>query len=469
MKRITGTHVYSYAKCPRLAALDLSLSRDLRRPSTEWEDFATKRGRDFEADYVAKLGVVAPVYPERDFAAGAAATMVLLRSGVPLLHQAVLVAEDRLGLPDLLRRCAGKSNLGDHYYEVIDVKTSGRPRSDQILQVAFYSRLLSAVQGRLPEFGGLILKTGNEERFRLADYQAVASEVEQELLLLRTAPDRARPFRIAACDSCHWNHHCLPQLEQADDLSLVQGITHGSRTILEGLGCGTGRLLAAFASEGGRARGNLDSALFRRLRKAAVARQRGQPVIESRPRNAAIGAAAIVHVLMDPFADRVLCFGVLHPALPGGAIQCSVLGSHDEEWSVIQGMLNELPPHVPLLHFGEAFPNWYEEQSFTREAGLGMSSRFIDLAPRLRGAALYPGPVYGLADFVRHGLARDPMRAGHASAAALWSLASDGAQKLMAKVRADLHDLASLKQTILDAKPAGNETTVATDTGTAPA
>ena len=33
MRRITGTHVYSYVKCPHLAALDLQLSRSERRPA----------------------------------------------------------------------------------------------------------------------------------------------------------------------------------------------------------------------------------------------------------------------------------------------------------------------------------------------------------------------------------------------------------------------------------------------------
>ncbi len=139
MKRITGTHVYSYAKCPRLAALDLSQRRDLRREPSPWEQFAIQRGRDFEAELVATLGVVAPSYPERDFAQGAEATLTLLRQGAPLVHQGVLASAERLGLPDLLRKVEGASALGDHHYEVIDVKSSGRPRSDQVLQVVFYS------------------------------------------------------------------------------------------------------------------------------------------------------------------------------------------------------------------------------------------------------------------------------------------------------------------------------------------
>ncbi|MEC8251908.1 MAG: hypothetical protein VX044_01760, partial [Planctomycetota bacterium] len=154
MRRITGTHVYSYVKCPHLAALDLSLPRSERREAHPWEEFAAKRGRDFEDVYVSGLDAVAPSYPERDFEQGAAATLELLRGGAPLLHQAVLKDDDRLGLPDLLRKVDGASALGEHHYEVLDVKTSGRTRGDQILQVVFYAQLLAEVQGRMPERGG---------------------------------------------------------------------------------------------------------------------------------------------------------------------------------------------------------------------------------------------------------------------------------------------------------------------------
>ena len=82
MRRITGTHVYSYVKCPRLAALDLHLARADRRASHPWEEFAAQRGRDFETQYVKGLDVVAPTYPERDFEAGAAATGAAARGGV---------------------------------------------------------------------------------------------------------------------------------------------------------------------------------------------------------------------------------------------------------------------------------------------------------------------------------------------------------------------------------------------------
>ncbi|MEC7583817.1 MAG: TM0106 family RecB-like putative nuclease [Planctomycetota bacterium] len=467
MKRSTGTHVYSFAKCQRLAALDLTLSRRERRDPTPWEAFAAKRGRDFEDEYVADLaGVVAPEYPERDFEAGAAATLKLLRAGAPLVHQAVLMTEDRLGLPDLLRKVDGPSELGDYHYEVMDVKTSGQPRSDQILQVLFYSRLLAAVQGRTPEHTGLILKDRREERFVVADFAAVCSEVERDLRRLHDDPDLARPFLQSGCESCHWNHKCLPELEVAGDLSLVQGMTSGIREILEGLGCRTVEDLATFQPETARARGRLDAALLRRLRRAAQATLLGKPVADVRPNTKSLDPATILYLLTDPFADRVLLFATLTPAAEGGEFEWRMPGSREEEWPALKDLLAELPDDHHLLHFGGALPRWYEEQSFERESTAGWSIRFVDLQRRLRAALLFPGPVFTLADFARLGLGVDPARAGHAAAAAMWD--EDREQKLVAKAMADLDDLAQLKTRFLDT-PAARGAVGGTDTSTATA
>jgi predicted RecB family nuclease len=466
MRRLTGTHVYSYVKCPRLAALDLQLPRSERRPPHPWEEFAARRGRDFEAAYVQRLGAVAPVYPERDFEAGAAATLALLRDGAPWIHQAVLADADRLGLPDLLRKVPGPSRLGDHHYEVLDVKTSGRPRSDQILQVVFYSDLLAEVQGRLPEHGGLVLKDGREERFAVADFLAAQREVVAELRRLREDPDQARPFLQAACASCHHDQRCLPELQRRDDLSLVQGMSHGAQVILERLGCRTAAALAAFHPEGARARGNLDATLLRRLRRAAQARQRGAPIVEARPR-APLGAAALVHLLTDPFADRILAFGMLQPAAADGVFAWAAVPTAADEWRTFRALVAELPPRALLLHFGETLPRWYEEQAFAREADPSLEARFVDIGKRLRTAAVYPAPVFGLADLVRTALGRDPLRAGHPGEAAIWAGTPDGVARLQAKLHADLLDLAALKATILDADP--TDTAVGADPAAAAA
>lgn len=459
MRRITATHVYSYVKCQRLAALDLHLSRSERREPFAWEEFAAKRGRDFEDDYVAPLGAATPAYPEREFDAGAEATLELLRGGEGLVHQAVLAAEDCLGLPDLLRKLPGASDLGAHHYEVIDVKTSGRSRGDQILQVVFYSLLLAQTQGRMPEHGALVLKDGREERFAIADYKDAAREVIDALRVLRDDMDAAQPFLQFGCSGCYHNHRCLPQLEARDDLSLVHGMSRGAQSILMALGCRTVADLATFHPDNARQRGNLDSALVRRLRKGAQARLLGRPIVEARPRGASFDNAAFVHLLSDPFADRVLAFGVLHPARADGAFHWRRAVSESEEWDALRELIALLPQRAPLLHVGLALPRWYERHAFDREADPTLERRFVEFDRRLRAAAVYPGPVFGLEGLIRLALGRDPLRAGHAGAAAIWATQPDADVRLRDKLESDLRDLAALKAAVLDVEPAKADAT----------
>ncbi|MFK7742994.1 MAG: TM0106 family RecB-like putative nuclease [Planctomycetota bacterium] len=453
-RRITGTHVYSYVKCRHLASLDLHLSRAERRPAHAWEEFAAKRGRDFEDEYVATLDAVQPEYPERDFEAGAAATGLMLREGVSLVHQAVLQREDRLGLPDLLRRVDGESALGKHHYEVLDVKTSGRTRGDQVLQVVFYTRLLAELQERMPEHGAIILKDGREERFLIADYLAAHDEVVTALRRLRDGEESSRPFFQLGCRSCYHDHRCMPEMTRAKDLSLVQGMSHGALRILEASGCESIEDLATFHPSDARARGNLDATLLRRLRRAAHASLLGKAVVEQRPRAEKLERAAIVHALLDPFADRVLAFGVMHPAARDGNFRHVLPRSRDEEWGCFRELLQELPQRAPLLHFGVGLRRWHEEHAFARDADPTLEARLIDLQKRLRTAAIYPAPVVLLEDFVRSALGRDPHRHGHSGAAAMWTLQEEGDKRLIDKLHGDLLDLAELKEQVLDASAA---------------
>jgi predicted RecB family nuclease len=298
-----------------------------------------------------------------------------------------------------------------------------------------------------------VLKDGHEERFAIADYLAAGDEVLAALRVLRDDLGTSRPFLQAGCSGCYHDQRCLPDLQRRGDLSLVAGMSHGARAILEGVGCRTVHDLATFQPDGARARGHLDATLLRRLRRAAQAHLLGKPLIEERPRAERFDQAAIVHLLTDGFADRVLAIGLLHPARGGGAVTFALPRRAEDELDAFRRLVQPLPKATPLLHFGETLPRWHEAHAYAREAEPLLEARFVDLGKRLRSAAVLPQPVFGLADLVRCGLGRDPLRAGHAGAAAMWTGLPDGDERLLAKLRADLDDLAALKTAILDAAP----------------
>lgn len=456
MKRITGTSIYTYPKCARAVALDFHGDPELKREPTEVEEFVLQRGRDLEDRLTADLGWQTPAYPERDFDAGAAATIELLRAGAAGVLQGVLLEDDRLGVLDLLRREDGASELGQHHYVVGDVKSSAVGRGDQILQVMFYSRLLARLQGREPGYAYLVLRDGHEERFRCADYEDVLDDVDNRVASLRSGEVTARPFLSYACDGCRWSQVCLPELSESDDLSLLQGMTRGLRETLESAGVPDAEAAQSMSVEPLARRSKLESALLRRVKRAAAARAEGQPSPERRRTNTTSGEKVVVHMLADFFAERVHYFGAL---VQGGERDGEVLeafpSASEGELPAFLELIGQLDPRVPLWHYGGALPRWYDGAAWRRERSSALEARFVDLARRLRGAAVYPGPVFGLNEHVRYGLSLDPNRAGDVGAVGLWVEQSEPQARLRAKGRSDLADLGALIARLVEGDASG--------------
>ena len=436
MPHLTGTHVYSFVKCPRLVALELHGDKTKKRARTAAEELMLRRGREHEDQIVAPLGFATPSYPERDFAAGAAATLELLRAGMLGVHQGVLLGDQRLGIPDLLRREQGTSNLGPFHYVVGDVKSSRRPRTDQLLQVAFYARLLAAIQGRMPEYGYLVMRDGREERFRLADYGDAIDEVDARVaaLLDPARAARERPFLAAPCSGCTWSEHCSKELHERADLSLLQRMTRGLRDTLETAGIRDCHAAAVMAIETTARRTHLEAALLRRIKRAAESWLAREPLTEPRGRQNPLPDHALVSIVVDGFEERALCFGVLVP----GAGEPLLVEPHSrgEELGAFLGLVARVPEHLALAHHGLALPRWFAEASRQQSGAHALERRFLDLSPRFRGAATYPRPIFELADYVRAALGREPARIGQA--------VHEGSEGLAERGREELQDLAAL-------------------------
>jgi predicted RecB family nuclease len=445
LKPTTGTHVYQLPKCSRAVALELAGDRSQRRDLRPEEELVLGRGRDHEADFVRDLGWEEPVYPARDFAAGAAATRAMLEAGVPGVLQGVLLGPDQLGIADLLRREPGASALGDHHYVVGDVKSSARIRGDQILQVAFYSEMLATLQDRAPDYGYLVLKDGREERFLLEPFRPALRDVLARIDALRADPHGVRPFLSRACDGCRWSPVCLPELDALDDLSLVDGMTEGLRTMLEGAGVRSAAALADAEAARLARRTRIENALLRRLIQAARARVAGAPARQRRAVPSLDAPPAFVHVLDDPFLGRVLWMGIGTEGPAGDwTVHAACPSSRDEEWGAFCALLEQVPADRPLFHFGPVVPRFCEERAHAAGTGPWLDARWVDLARRVRGTAAWAAPVFGKAELIAQALGRDPHRAGRAGAAPLFAQDPDAGDWIYTKGASDLEDLRDL-------------------------
>ena len=458
---LTGTHVYTALRCTHNVALDLHGDRDLRRSKRPEEEFLLARGRDHEAVFVEPLmaaGWQEPTHPERDFAAGFEATKALLAQGVPGVLQGVLQGASPdgvplLGIPDLMRRVDGPSELGDFHYEIGDVKSSGRMRGDQILQVVFYARILEAVQGRLPDSGYIVLKDQREERFRIADYLPALDSVMERLIRAfhDGGLDESEPFYQQSCGGCLWNELCIPHMEADDHLSFVDGMTPGVRKMLVDAGIDTAKGLAQSATEQVVVHG-MDLTLVRTLQRSALARVTGT-VNREKVGRAALpeGEPVVLYSMFDAFADRCLYLGARAVAGEEVPIAELVLPSGDSNRN-LAAFLDALPAKGPIWHAGQMLPSWIDECSAGTDPADAPSwlefddGRFIDVMRRARKAAAWPRPVFGVDDMIELALGRDPHRNGRANEAA-WHVAEDsdgGRDWLAVRGRTGLDDLAAL-------------------------
>jgi uncharacterized protein len=241
---LTASHLYQYLACPRWPWNErYGNPRDKRGPSAFLRKLLAD-GLQFEETIYADLQPARVSYPPGDHAAGMAETLRLMRAGAPLIAQGVLRSGERLGVPDLLERRDGRSALGDHHYEPVEIKTAHSVKTPYRLQLAFYAHLLAEHQGAWPEHAHVILFDGTRESFRL---EGVRGHYERVLKgLEEIARGREAPIHVCStCGECPWELACLARAEEMRDVSLTYGMQRRVAAELRRRGAGTLPELAA--------------------------------------------------------------------------------------------------------------------------------------------------------------------------------------------------------------------------------
>ena len=226
-----------------------------------------------------------------------------MRRGVRYIFHGIIQREGEAAFPrddapeirfrgetDILVREDIPSEFGDFSYRVGDVKSSRNPRFAQVMQVTFYSWILEAMQGRIPETGFIVTGEGSEEDFQVEDCIWTLRHFVEEEVWDYSDPERAFYHLDLFCSSCHWLEHCQTRAKKEDDLSLIPGCRRFEKHALQHAGIKTRKdLLArddAELRQLGRRFGNrLDG--FRDLRRQASAAELSDVVLRQHPREGA--------------------------------------------------------------------------------------------------------------------------------------------------------------------------------------
>lgn len=288
---ITADDLHNLEKCARLVYLDHHGSRAQRAALSDYARWIMEQGAIFEERVVRGYDIYEVTYRPGDPGSAFAMTLELMRQGVPMIYQGVLMHEIWQGRPDILERVdEGRSDLGRYYYRPIDIKSARQASSAHRHQVMFYSFLLEAVQGVAPD-GMLLLRVRPEEaqgdELTVAEPVPYLPDVIHSLLAEvegTIAGEEPPPFISSVCGGCQWVEACLPVAVAAQDVSLLSGIQRRSWRALHERGLGTLRAVAECRREELVQIDGIGAKTAARLHAHAVALVEERPVPLSAPR-----------------------------------------------------------------------------------------------------------------------------------------------------------------------------------------
>ena len=231
----SASDIVNFLECEHLTFLDL---KNLVTPQTPKEVKAEDKliqdkGIAHEKTYLQKLidSGLTVIDVAKDGGGNkdkAAATIRAMEEGIDIIYQATFLTNKFLGLADFLRKVSYPSKLGDYSYEVIDTKLAKTTKAKFIVQLAFYSDLLTEIQGVEPHYMHIVLGSHKEDSFRYLDYSKYFKQLQSRFLQYVDTPIQnidSYQAPCAKCGQCKWIDLCTAKWVEDDHLYHVANIT----------------------------------------------------------------------------------------------------------------------------------------------------------------------------------------------------------------------------------------------------
>jgi predicted RecB family nuclease len=247
------TSIANFLACQHLTALDRAeAAGQIKKPffADPGIDLLIKLGFAHEQAYLLHLAEerhlhIARISQDASWRDAAAETVAAIRDGVPVIYQATFCSEHWHGKADFLIRVE-KAGAGNPWsYEVVETKLARSTKARAIIQLSFYSHLLSTIQGVVPDYMHVVLGGGAKpETFSVHRYLAYFRKVRHAFETANQASTETYPEPVEHCKICSWFPVCDDRWRSDDHLSLVAGISRNQRKRLVACGIKTMHELA---------------------------------------------------------------------------------------------------------------------------------------------------------------------------------------------------------------------------------
>ena len=411
MSRVTAQDFYDYDKCPHRVYLNHFGNPQEKLPQSDFLNLLFERALVHEQQVIGDLPYETPkgtTVEERAFS-----TLQLMQAGVERIYQGVLLQTEVSGIPDLLEKVNGQSNLGDYFYRPVDIKSGcgyedeeeGILRTDYGMQLYHYGVLLERAQGIFPPDAEILNRRRERVLYRLDQFKNGYQGIFPDVRALATGAKADEPARCGSCGQCQWWGHCEKILVAANDVSLLPDVGRSKKTELNRAGVKTVQDITRFDFSAVKLKGIGPKTVDSLLRLADVALS-GTPAVL---RKAALPDPALKIYFDfedDPTQELIYLLGFwAEPALDGlnyHGLFCTDDTGEAMVWADFQRLCASIQSQdYVVFHYSS-----YEKTKISaleRKYGvvekdaLGLfKSRMLDLLPIVKRAVVLPARGYGL-------------------------------------------------------------------------
>ena len=407
--KLTGEHFYKFFQCPHWIWYDVYGDQAKKGKIPPLIEMIHQDGLKHEKEII-KSRKFEEIKPElfRDLDEAFLATMELMKQGKNIYH-GVLMEGDWVGIPDLLEAREGKSNLGDHYYVVYDVKSGRDIRDEYKFQLVFYSLILERLQGVLPRDAYIINADGEERSFMVDDFVEQFHLTRQRIEQILEG-EKPPPFLKSGCKHSPWYSLCVEDTRGCDDVSLIYRLSQNDQRRLYDIDIHTVKELAAADLDHLRSRLEdwpFDKVL--RIYNQAQALVSGEPMILKKGEFPAVENEIYFDIESDPTETIDYLLGILARHSSGKSeYKCFLAKDKSEEgknWREFLDFLESLDDFV-IYHYSyyerEVFSRLGQKYGISRALEDKFKNNTIDLHLAVVEAVILPLYFYSLKDVAQY-------------------------------------------------------------------
>jgi len=251
----SASDIANFLACPHTATLARGESKnEISKPffKNRTIDLLRALGLEHEQRYLRELAekgglAIARIAVNGIWKDAVAETVRAMYEGVDAVYQGTFLDAPWGGRSDFLVRVNTPSDLGSWSYEVVETKLARSTKATAVVQLCFYSDLLSRIQGVEPQWMHVVLGgTAAPERFQVQRYIAYFRKVRGEFEKAWKLETDTYPEPTEHCNVCSWFSLCDTRRRDDDHLSFVAGISRNQRKALAGREVSTVAGLAKF-------------------------------------------------------------------------------------------------------------------------------------------------------------------------------------------------------------------------------